>query len=159
MPALDEELDQTVQLIWSTMFDLPMARVNPDRMTADSPLVTGFVILEGEFDGAILVRCPQGLAVRLTDIMFGSEGPPAQSDIRDAIGELANMMAGNIKAVLPHPSRIGLPVVAFGNDYQLQVLGTVTAARVAYDFDGDVLTVTLVRQVDEERRNDDEFGG
>lgn len=146
MPELDDELDQTVQIIWSTMFDLPITRLDPAETGLQPPLVTGFVILEGEFDGAVMLRCPQQLASLLTAAMFGSGGDPGQSDIRDAIGELANMVAGNIKSVLPHPSRIGLPVVAFGNDYQLQVLGTVTAGAVAYQCAGERLTVTLVRQ-------------
>lgn len=153
MPQFDEDLDETVQMIWSTMFGLPLTRQSEATTLSDGPLVTGFVILEGAFDGAVLVRCPQSLAQQLTSLMFGDDNP-GQSDIRDAIGELANMTAGNIKAVLPHPSRIGLPVVAFGQDYHLQVLGTETAGTVTYECLGELMSMTLVRQEEREGARD-----
>ena len=34
-----------------------------------------------------------------------------EEDIEDGLGELANVVGGNVKAVLPGPSALGLPVV------------------------------------------------
>lgn len=152
MPELDAELDQTVGMIWSTMFPpewllTPTAPLNPPEF------VTGFVMIEGAFDGAVLLRCPPQLAAALTDLMFETAGAPTPDDVRDAIGEVTNMLAGNVKSVLPHPSHIGLPVVALGHDYDVQVVGTRIVADMGYQVGDEVMRVTLVRQT---RETDDD---
>lgn len=148
MPPLTEELDQTVQMIWSTMFDVPISRLpdGPDDGPDEVDLVTGLVHLEGAYEGAVLLRCPKALAVHLTTLIFEDVDTPPDADVRDAIGELSNMLAGNIKAVLPHPSRIGLPIVAFGSNYDLQVVGAEEVGWVNYDCEGTRFSVTLVRE-------------
>ena len=56
------------------------------------------------------------------------------------------MLAGNVKSVLPHPTRIGLPVVALGSDYDLQVVGTEIVGDVGYRHAEEQVRVTLVQQ-------------
>jgi CheY-specific phosphatase CheX len=150
MLELDDELDQTTTLVWSTMVGLPLRRVNGPSTPGPGTNghVTGLVNLEGAYEGALMVNCSMTLAARLASVMFATDTEADASDIRDAVGELANMVAGNIKAVLPHPSQIGLPVVAFGNDFSIRVLGGEVAGEVVYVSDEAPLAVTLVRRAD-----------
>lgn len=145
MPELDAELDQTVEMIWCTMFPSSLA-LTPGTPTNPADCVTGFVMIEGAFDGVVLLRCPARLAATLTDAMFDTSGDPSADDVRDAVGEITNMLAGNIKTVLPHPSHIGLPVVALGRDYHVRVVGAKVVGDVGYLVDGEAVRVTLVRQ-------------
>jgi chemotaxis protein CheX len=46
--------------------------------------------------------------------MLGLDGPLDDEDVADAVGELANMIGGNIKGLMPGPSVLTLPVVASG---------------------------------------------
>ena len=39
-----------------------------------------------------------------------------EDDIRDALSELANIIAGNVKALLPAPSHLSLPTYLGGRD-------------------------------------------
>jgi chemotaxis protein CheX len=48
------------------------------------------------------------LAVDLLDV--------TQSDIVDAVGELANVIGGNVKALLPQPCQLSLPHVQINGD-------------------------------------------
>lgn len=142
---LAAELDQTVLMIWEAMFSRPLQRtLHPDGESFAG--LTGIVSLDGEFQGAVVVHCATALAARLTAELFETEGEPDVADVQDAVGELTNMIAGNIKSILPSPSSLGLPVVAIGRDYQLQVMGTDTAGEVHYESEGDRLRVCIVRQ-------------
>jgi chemotaxis protein CheX len=104
------------------------------------------VQVEGAWDGAVVLACPQELATKLAAAMFDSAGEPSPSDVQDALGEITNMLAGNIKALLPHPSRITLPVVAFGSDYQLAMLGTHIRAEVTFSSQGESFVVSVLQQ-------------
>ena len=84
--------------------------------------------------------------------MFQARVDPDLDDVRDALGELANMLGGNIKALLPAPSQISLPAVAIGSDYELSVVGTGEVARVAFTCDGQPLLVTLLQRPSPRRR-------
>jgi len=43
--------------------------------------------------------------------------------VRDALGELANMLAGNLKSVLPSGVVLSMPSVIEGSDYSLRICG------------------------------------
>lgn len=86
------------------------------------------------------------LATTLTTAMFQTGDEPCPDDIRDALGELANMLAGNVKALLPEPCAISLPAVAFGPDHHVSVVGTSPVATVAFTCAGERLFVTLLHQ-------------
>jgi chemotaxis protein CheX len=109
--------------------------------------MTGAVHIDGAWEGAVMLQCPQDLANRLTSVLFKAEDTPSSDDVRDAMGELTNMLAGNVKALLPEPSRISLPTVAFGADYELSVVGTRAVATVSFTCEGSPLTVTLLERV------------
>jgi hypothetical protein len=51
--------------------------------------------------------------VELARCLLAQHAPPVldDEDVADGMGELANVVGGNIKAVLPGPSVLGLPEV------------------------------------------------
>jgi hypothetical protein len=68
------------------------------------------VDVTGAFTGSVVVDCSEGLGRRLAAHMFGlAEGAVSADEIIDAIRELANVVAGNLKILMPPPSEIGLP--------------------------------------------------
>lgn len=148
--AFDEQIDETVRSIWQSVFGTTLERVPdpPDRVGLG---VTGFVTMDGAFDGAVLVQCTHELAQSLTTAMFGSAQTPDRADVQDAIGELANMIAGNLKPLLPGPSGIGLPVVAFGSDYDVQILRTEPVGTVSFHTGGQPILITVVQRSDVEQ--------
>ncbi|MEO5838347.1 MAG: chemotaxis protein CheX [Acidimicrobiales bacterium] len=141
---LDSEIEDIVKTIWETLVDVPI-----DRGTSDGPgddsTVTGIVNIEGAWHGAVLVRCPLALASVVTAAMFQSEHDPTTDEIRDAVGELTNMVAGNVKSLLPAPSVISLPTVAFGKHYEISVVGTHTVIAVSFMSESHPLVVSVVQ--------------
>jgi chemotaxis protein CheX len=63
--------------------------------------------------------------------------------VADAIGEVANMAGGNVKALLPGPSVLSLPEVA-GEGAASVATGGRPVSRLAFAIDGSPLVVTVV---------------
>jgi chemotaxis protein CheX len=69
-------------------------------------------------------------------------------DVRDSLGELANMLAGNLKSVLPSGVVLSMPSVIEGSDYSLQICGKRSIERVPFWSTEDIFGVTLVEIFD-----------
>lgn len=143
MTALDDDIREIAASIWETLFTVPLDRGAGQEQMSD-PVVTGCVHIDGAWHGAVMLQCGGALAGLLAGELFRSAAP-TPDDVRDTIGELTNMLAGNIKALLPEPSRISLPAVAFGADYALTVRGTGAVATVPFECGGSPLVVTLLQ--------------
>jgi chemotaxis protein CheX len=111
------------------------------------PGLTACVQINGEWQGAVLVQCSVGAASAITRLLLRTDDvEPA--DVRDALGEVANMIGGNVKALLPGPSRLSLPAVVEGYDHHVSVPGTVELTTVPFRFAGDVISVVLLGEAD-----------
>jgi hypothetical protein len=68
------------------------------------------VSISGAWQGVVEIRVGAVLADRITATMFRC--PPDQVDadkLRDALDEIANIIGGNVKALLPAPSLLSMP--------------------------------------------------
>ncbi len=74
------------------------------------------VSINGGWDATVTVEVSDALARSMTTIMLAfDEGEPLEdSDVADAVGELVNMVGGNVKSLMPGPSALSLPAVAAG---------------------------------------------
>ena len=89
---------------------VPVAVETIDR--AGKRYVTAAVHITGEWEGTVAVACDDDLAREITGVFFGVEPTEADDgEINDAIGEVANMIGGNVKALMPAPSQLSLPTV------------------------------------------------
>lgn len=146
MTALAEGVAEIVDEVWSTVLGLPIARHEGTAAEAEVPahlMMTCIVPIEGAWTGALAVTCPSALAERLAAAML-DVAHPEPADVRDALGEITNIVAGNTKPLLPQPSTISLPVVTVGRDYSVGVPSIPAVARLAFQCEGFVLTVTVL---------------
>jgi CheY-specific phosphatase CheX len=75
--------------------------------------------LSGSIQGAAHVRYTLPMATYITCRMLEAEPPIAQDTIADAMGELANMIVGNVKSSLERQVgfiRIGTPIAGVPTD-------------------------------------------
>ncbi|WGL51927.1 chemotaxis protein CheX [Nocardioides sp. BP30] len=73
------------------------------------------VSVHGGWTGTVTVELSSGVAQSLTRLMLAMEDEPLDdADVADAVGELVNMVGGNVKSLMPGPSALTLPVVAAG---------------------------------------------
>lgn len=73
------------------------------------------VSVHGGWTGTVTVELSSSVAQSLTRLMLAMEDEPLDdAEVADAVGELVNMIGGNIKSLMPGPSALTLPVVAAG---------------------------------------------
>jgi chemotaxis protein CheX len=145
MKKYDLEIDEIVKTIWSTLVDVPIER-GTGTAAIDESTVTGIVNIDGAWYGAVQVQCSLALACLATSAMFQGDEDPTLDEVRDALGELTNMVAGNVKSLLPGPSAISLPTVVFGSNYEISVVGTQTIASVSFVCESYPLVVSVVQR-------------
>ncbi|MFO0603461.1 MAG: chemotaxis protein CheX [Polyangiales bacterium] len=77
-----------------------------------APFFVGSVDIHGSWEGAVTLACAGPLARRAAGTMLDvAPGEVTGEDVRDALGEITNILGGNVKALLPAPSRLSLPEV------------------------------------------------
>ena len=123
MNATGDDLCDIAVSIWQSLFTAPLRRV-PSEPAISGPVITGCVTIEGAWHGAVMLTCGRSLATALAGELFDSGSPVTEVDVRDTVGEVTNMLAGNFKALVAHPSHISLPTVGVGAHYDMSVQGT-----------------------------------
>jgi len=136
--ALVEVVDEVMGTFVGAVIE-PM----PSDPAGDLP-VTAFVHVTGEWAGSVLVSCTERLATAAAAAMLNQpEGSLQPGDVSDALGEVANMIGGSIKALMPEPSILSLPVVTFGT-IETVVPGAELLQRLERSCIGEPLTVTVL---------------
>ncbi|SNR71209.1 chemotaxis protein CheX [Blastococcus mobilis] len=108
---IDEETVRSIaQEAWSALigddeFLVPLPGGPPDDA------VSSWVDVVGPWTGTVVLTCSRATAEELARCLLAEHAPPVldAEDVHDALGELANVVGGNVKAVLPGPSALGLP--------------------------------------------------
>jgi chemotaxis protein CheX len=142
------DIQEIAQMIWETLFTLRLGAGGDGDPVGPSG-VTSFVHIDGAWNGVVMVQCPMVLGEALAAAMFGSprEGGLAKvetADLRDALGELANIVGGNVKALLPSPSHLSLAAVAIGSDYDLSIRGAIEITTVPFTCVGHPFVITVL---------------
>jgi CheY-specific phosphatase CheX len=65
-------------------------------------------------------------------------------DVRDMLGELANMIGGNMKSGMATGIRLSMPTVMDGSDYDLRVCGAKVKNKLAFDCADGKFWVTVL---------------
>ncbi|MGZ4437709.1 MAG: chemotaxis protein CheX [Nocardioides sp.] len=80
----------------------------------ESDLVRASIQSWGAWDGRVVIEMAPATAHAMTATMLGLgiDEAVAPDEVEDAVGELVNMIGGNIKSLMPSPSSLGLPVVS-----------------------------------------------
>ena len=139
---LDSELTVIVEGIATTMFEAQPRAVAAADLRFGPTAVTAWIELRGAFCGMVRGTFSEPLARILAGAMMAQD--PAQStadDIRDVTGELVNIVAGNLKALLPSPCQLSLPKVQDGVSQSAHGFAPIGAA--SFELFGHSLKVEL----------------
>ncbi len=111
---------------------------------ADS--LTAAVQFAGEWHGALLLQCGARQAAAFTRALM-PESQPAHNDedVRDALGEVVNMVGGNLKSILLPGVVLSMPSVVHGSDYALHICRSNAVKTVNFTSDLGTFSVSLVQ--------------
>jgi len=104
--------------------------------------VHAWVDLHGAWSGRAVVTTERTTADDLARALLGlpADEPVADEDLQDAFGEVANVVGGNVKSLLPITGTMGLPQVA----HVAPVLpGSSVITQVLLDWGGRALELTV----------------
>ena len=147
MIQCEAEINQFVADIWSTFVNMPVASTEkPFQALGKGDTLAGCVHITGEWKGALVLYLPGELGKKIAANMFGLNATEVDDQqVKDITGEITNIIAGNIKSILPSPCNISLPSVSI-TDYDSHHPGSQTISTVNFDCEGQPFLVTMLQE-------------
>lgn len=141
------EISQFVTDIWSALLNMEVSLSDkPFAPKGKDNTLAGCVQIAGEWQGTVTLYAPKELGKKVAANMFSiDETEIDDQQTQDVIGELTNIIAGNIKAILPAPCSISLPSVAT-TDHDLYHPGSETVTAVNFDCEGHPFLVVMLQE-------------
>ena len=102
------------------MMDISVAGEPLQKLGPMKQSITGMVGLAGTHKGVLAVHFPKQIALAVTGSFLGMEVEEINEDVQDAIGEIANMLGGNLKTILSDRGKdiqLSLPSTISGEEY------------------------------------------
>jgi chemotaxis protein CheX len=138
------ELAQIVESVFGAMLNLEVGESGAHWFPSGDRL-TSAIHLTGEWNGAVLLECDRSQACRFAGRFLSIDPPDAVDDVvRDVLGELANMIGGNLKCVLTKGIRLSMPSVVDGSDYSMRVCGTVAREQITFECAEGLFWITVL---------------
>jgi chemotaxis protein CheX len=128
----EDLLAKTVESVFTTMMDLELVPSEIAWHPAGDRL-TSFVQLTGEWNGAVILECSREQACHFAGRILATDPPGSvDDDVRDVLGELANMIGGNLKSGIAAGACLSMPTVMDGSNYDLRICGSEIQERLAF---------------------------
>ena len=142
------DLTEAVTGVLSSMLGITVEMSSPEGGLGQdyAETVSASVGMSGDWDGVLLLRCHQATACFLAGEMLGTDAPPSvDGDVRDVLGEIANMTAGGLKEKLPGRSSLHLPCVIDGCRYEVTIKGGHTILSLLFSTDEHQMLFSVVQ--------------
>ncbi|CAG37379.1 chemotaxis protein CheX [Desulfotalea psychrophila] len=142
---LKGDIVSAVDAIFSSMVMMP---VEPSDVALElEPLtksISAMVGFAGARKGMIAVHMPQNVALAVTSSFIMMDVTEINEDVEDAIGELANMLGGQIKSVLAENGRdieLSIPTTISGQSYDFRSTGDNDRTVVYFKVDAGIFAI------------------
>ena len=129
----EDTVRQTIAEITKGVFSTMVMLDVVDEPPLDAPVlnfhetVTSMVGMAGSHSGILAIHCPKKLALLVTSNMLGMEVTEVDDDVNDAMGEIANMVGGDVKHIFSPKGgdiNLSIPTVIYGSDYALESISS-----------------------------------
>lgn len=115
----------------------------PKRPSIFNDSVSGLVGLAGNFRGMLAIHVPNPVAMSITSKFLFMDVDEINDDVKDAIGELANMLAGSVKSMLTETGsglKLAIPSAISGTEYEVECLAESDGVIIPFSLEeGDFL--------------------
>jgi chemotaxis protein CheX len=142
---LAADLESAAREVFEMMVGRPLGPAGEATLPR-VPDYTSMIGLAGDLCGVMSLRCSSTTATRIATLMLSSNDRVPEDCIRDALGEICNMVAGSFKAQvmgLADQCMLSVPMVVSGKDYQLYPLADGERIQISSSFEGALLWITL----------------
>ncbi len=134
---LDQEIVVATKDVFSTMVMMEVEDGPPvvGKGGEISSNISSMLGLGGGVRGILAIHCPAGTARGITAGFLGMEVEELNDDVKDAMGELTNMVAGNLKVFFSNfdiDIKLAIPTSVIGESYHTS--GLFGASRIVVPF-------------------------
>lgn len=155
MPSLRENLplvsdprnlDASVEEVFQTMLGVTCCPAN-EAIVRERETITAVVGFGGLLSGACVFRSDKEAALRIAAKLTGIEFLEIDDIVKDAVGEVCNMLAGAWKGRVPDLSAncgLSIPAVITGNNYNIHVQAPEFRLDRSYYFDDLTFDVMIL---------------
>ena len=140
-----------VQNVYQTMLETVAMPVADTGIDSESPL-TAAVHYVGNWKGALILECSEQQASRWAERLLPLAPPISKEDVRDGLGELANVIAGNLKPLLSPGVSLSMPSVIEGADHRLRLPGTHAREEIILADESGPFRITVVTLLERDGR-------
>ncbi len=108
--------------------------------------ITSMIGLGRDIRGMLAVHCPAAVAKDITGTFLGMEVLELDDDVKDAIGEIANMVAGNLKVSFAQDDidvEIATPTTVVGKSFSTKGVSESNRVVVQFSMNGTPFMVEL----------------
>lgn len=124
--------------VFRTMLNCKVSRGPLSLKNGEGPEyeVSGLIGLSGRLQGMVVISLGREAAIKATEILLGQRPDSLNADVVDAVGELANMIAGAAKAQLEkYQMYISLPSVICGKNHSIGFPSSSTPIQMPFESD------------------------
>lgn len=139
-------MDEAVNEVFSLMMGIRCISVE-ERPAAEAETISSIIGLAGAMSGTCVLRCELPAATRIAEALTGLELKSLDNLVRDAMGEVGNMVAGAWKGRYPELASncmLSTPTVVTGSNYQLHTQRPELRIERYYRFEAYSFSFSLV---------------
>jgi chemotaxis protein CheX len=145
--AYQSEITQIVEDVFRTMMGAEV-EMGDAQLEPPAGALTAAIFFAGAWKGAVIVEASEELAEEWTAELMSIPRPSqVTEDVYDTMGELVNMVAGNLKSVVPPGVAISIPTVVQGRQYCMKVCGGNLVHRQCFQMGSAPFWVTFVEVI------------
>ena len=108
--------------------------------------ITSMLGLGKDIRGMLAVHCPADVAKNITGSFLGMEVEELDDDVKDAIGEIANMVAGSLKISFQENGQdieLAIPTTIVGDSFRTSGMFGATRVAVPFTMNGSTFLIEL----------------
>lgn len=142
-----------IKLVFATMFSMDVILLDGELQGADEGnRIVGSVSFAGDVIGSINLHLNEAFARSITAAMLDMQVDEVENEeVHDVIGELCNMIGGNLKSRLCDcglPCKLSIPSIASGNELVVQSKGWARKERLGIQHQEHTALVELYLKPD-----------
>ncbi len=138
---LAEHINPFLKAVSNTFSTMLQCEARRGKMTLASEArqkfpISGVIGLSGKAAGTVVINLSEEVALKGASAMLMMEMTELDADVLDAVGEIANMVAGQAKAELEeYELSVSLPNVITGEGHEVRFPSDAKPLAVAFDTD------------------------
>jgi CheY-specific phosphatase CheX len=150
-PALSEAVRDAAIEFFGTYCGMQPCECPDEQVDTPGPGIMGVISFFGDPVWSVSLVMPEPTAVTAARLFAGFDIPFDSADMGDIVGEMANVMAGDIVARLDArgiTTQMSLPTVARAHDVEILSNSNACAARLKFESPNGGFWFRLVKAID-----------